>query len=302
MVTANAFAGSNLGDVYPHLAPFAEANGLAPMCKMEEVDWSGIDIAFTCLPHAITQQAVVALPSDLKIVDLSADFRLRDADVYEEWYDTPHVAPDHLAEAVYGLCELVPEQIKGARLIANPGCYPTSVQLPLVPLIDAGLLETSASKGGHIVINASSGTSGAGRSTGKGKEHLLYAEASGSYLAYGVGHHRHMPEIEQGLVEANKGEPVDFSFTPCVFLPQRSSACVLLGFCWVFPFSISLTERCSGGCGRHLLPMTRGILATMYVQMKPGVTVEQLHATLTSQYSSSYFVVSKAHAAIPTAT
>lgn len=156
--------------------------------------------------------------------------------------------------AVYGLCELVPEQIAGARIIANPGCYPTSVQLPLVPLIEQGLLETSAAKGGHIVIDAKSGASGAGRSTGKGKEHLLFAEASGSFLAYGVGHHRHMPEIEQGLVDANGGEPVDFSFTP------------------------------------HLLPMTRGILATMYVQMKPGVDVEQLHTALTAQYDSSKFV------------
>ena len=99
VVTANAFAGRALGDVYPHLAPFARANNLAPMCKMDEVDWSGIDVAFTCLPHAITQQAVVALPRDLKIVDLSADFRLRDAAVYEKWYDTPHEAPEHLAEA-----------------------------------------------------------------------------------------------------------------------------------------------------------------------------------------------------------
>jgi N-acetyl-gamma-glutamyl-phosphate reductase len=99
VVTANAFAGQHLGDVYPHLAPFARKNGLGPMCKMDEVDWSGIDVAFTCLPHAITQKAVVALPSDLKIVDLSADFRLRDAVVYEKWYDTPHEAPEHLAEA-----------------------------------------------------------------------------------------------------------------------------------------------------------------------------------------------------------
>ena len=99
VVTANAFAGRHLGDVYPHLAPFARANNLGAMCKMDEVDWSGIDVAFTCLPHAITQKAVVALPKDLKIVDLSADFRLRDADVYEQWYDTPHEAPEHLAEA-----------------------------------------------------------------------------------------------------------------------------------------------------------------------------------------------------------
>ena len=256
MVTANQFAGQELGDVYAHLAPFARANKLRPMCTLEEVDWEAEDVqvVFACLPHAVTAQAVKTLPPHLKIVDLSADFRLKDAAVYEEWYDTPHVAPDLLEEAVYGLCELVPEQVAAARLIANPGCYPTSVQLPLIPIIAAGAIETSAEQGGHIVVDSCSGTSGAGRATGKGKEHLLYAEASGSFLAYGVGHHRHMPEIEQGLVEANGGEPVDFSFTP------------------------------------HLLPMTRGILSTMYVKMKPGTSAADLQATLAATYEEAAFV------------
>jgi N-acetyl-gamma-glutamyl-phosphate reductase len=154
----------------------------------------------------------------------------------------------------YGLTELFAPEVAKARLVANPGCYPTSVQLPLVPLVSAGLIEVEAAKGGHIVIDAKSGTSGAGRATGKGKEHLLYAEAAGSFMAYGIGSHRHMPEIEQGLVAANGGNPVDFSFTP------------------------------------HLVPMTRGILATMYVQTRAGVSVDQLREHLADTYANAPFV------------
>jgi N-acetyl-gamma-glutamyl-phosphate reductase len=179
------------------------------------------------------------------VIDLSADFRLRDPGLYERTYAQPHRATDRQRDAVYGLTEHARDAIRATDLVANPGCYPTSAQLPLRPLLEAGLIELDP-----IVIDAKSGVTGAGRAA---KEASLHAEVSEGLHAYGVSTHRHTPEIEQGLADA-AGRPVAVTFTP------------------------------------HLVPMNRGILATIYVHLAAGVTAEDLQAELERRYREEPFV------------
>ncbi|MFO0995089.1 MAG: N-acetyl-gamma-glutamyl-phosphate reductase [Alphaproteobacteria bacterium] len=200
-LTAERQAGKPLGDVFPHLGHL----GLPDLVKIDDVNWTPIEVAFCALPHGTTQDVVAKLPRHLKIVDLSADFRLADVSAYAQWYGHEHRAPELQKEAVYGLTELKRAEIKAARLVANPGCYPTSAQLPLVPLIEAKQIEAS-----DIIIDSKSGVSGAGR---EAKQGSLFAEVSEGIHAYGVASHRHMPEIEQGLSEAAGGKVVA-NFTP----------------------------------------------------------------------------------------
>ena len=200
-LTADRKAGQDMGEVFPHLGGL-ELPRLQPL---EEVDFSAIDVAFCGLPHGTTQQVIAGLPEHLKVIDLSADFRLADTAVYAQWYGHEHRAPELQKQAVFGLCEINREQIAKARLVANPGCYPTSALLPLVPLAEAGLIDVD-----DIVIDAKSGVSGAGRGP---KETSLFAEVSEGIAAYGVANHRHAPEIEQGLGIA-AGRPVIINFTP----------------------------------------------------------------------------------------
>jgi N-acetyl-gamma-glutamyl-phosphate reductase len=200
-LTADRQAGKPLGEVFPHLGRL----GLPDLVKIDDVDWSGIEAVFCALPHGTTQEVVAKLPRHLKIIDLSADFRLADVSVYAKWYGHEHRAPDLQREAVYGLTELKRQEIKGARLIANPGCYPTSAQLPLVPLIESKQIDTR-----DIIIDSKSGVSGAGR---EAKQGSLFAEVSEGIHAYGVANHRHMPEIEQGLSDAAHGRVI-VNFTP----------------------------------------------------------------------------------------
>lgn len=168
-LTGESNAGKPFADVFPHLARTLPPGSTAgTLTKIDDVDWSSIDAAFCCLPHATTQATLARLPPHIKIVDLSADFRLADTALYEEWYGTPHAAPALQQEAVYGLTELAREGVKGARLVANPGCYPTCAQLALVPLVEAGLISAEG-----IIIDAKSGVSGAGRGA---KVNLLYTE------------------------------------------------------------------------------------------------------------------------------
>ena len=157
-LTAEKRAGAALGEVFPHLA----ALNLPKLVKIADVDFTGIDAVFCGLPHGLTQEVVAALPKHLKVIDLSADFRLHDVATYAKWYGHEHLAPDLQKDAVYGLTEFAREAVKTARLIANPGCYPTSAQLPLVPLIEAGAIDT-----GDIIIDAKSGVTGAGREIGR---------------------------------------------------------------------------------------------------------------------------------------
>ncbi|TYH90347.1 hypothetical protein ES332_A13G041900v1 [Gossypium tomentosum] len=184
LMTADRKAGQSMGSVFPHLI----TQDLPTMVSVKDADFSSVDAVFCCLPHGTTQ-----------------DFRLRDIAEYEEWYGQPHSASELQKEAVYGLTEISREDVKNARLVANPGCYPTSIQLPLVPLIKAKLIEHR-----NIIIDSKSGVSGAGRGA---KEANLYSEIAEGIYSYGVTKHRHVPEIEQGLSDAAQSK-INVSFTP----------------------------------------------------------------------------------------
>jgi N-acetyl-gamma-glutamyl-phosphate reductase len=200
-LSADRKAGQAIGAVFPHLAGIS----LPDLVPLNEVNWSGVDVVFCCLPHGTTHEMVSGLPDGIKIIDLSADFRLSDPQVYAEWYGRDHGALALQKKAVYGLSELFAEAISKADLVACPGCYPTSAQLPLSPLLESKLIESQG-----IVIDAKSGVSGAGR---KAQESALFAEMGEGISAYGVASHRHTPEIEQGLSRV-AGHPVRVTFTP----------------------------------------------------------------------------------------
>ncbi len=187
--------------VFPHLANL----NLPTLCRHEEVDWSNIDAVFCGLPHATSQQVIRDLPDHLKIIDISADFRLRDPDLYQATYGNPHVAVDLQQEAVYGLTEHYRDDIARARLIACPGCYPTAALTLLLPLVSAGLIDAS-----DLIIDAKSGLTGAGRGL---KQNTLFAESGEGMSAYAVAQHRHAPEIEQELSIA-AGTSLTVNFTP----------------------------------------------------------------------------------------
>ncbi len=201
LLTANAHAGKPMGAVYPHLGYL----DLPDLVTVEEADWSALDVIFCGLPHATSQQIVKTLPKSLKVVDLSADFRIENPETYATWYGHEHYAPELQGEAVYGLTEINRERIAAARLIACPGCYPTAVLLALLPLVRDGLVDPQ-----EIIIDAKSGVSGAGRGL---KENLLFCEAGEGLSPYAVGSHRHAPEIEQEIGKA-AGASVFVNFTP----------------------------------------------------------------------------------------
>jgi len=240
-LTAERQAGKTMDEVFPQFG----GRGLPRLQKIEELDWADFDLVFCALPHGTTQEVIARLPRSLRVVDLSADFRLSDLDTYAEWYGHAHKAPELQKEAVYGLTEIARESVRGARLVANPGCYPSSSQLPLIPLLLDGLIQPD-----DIIIDAKSGVTGAGRDA---KQQNLYAEVTEGIHAYGVGGHRHAPEIEQGLSLA-AGRPIAVNFTP------------------------------------HLMPMSRGILSTIYVKLAPGADVGALRRSLETKYAREPFV------------
>ena len=267
VLTADRHAGEPVEAVFPHLGGL----GLPDFLHIDEVEWAGIDIdlVFCALPHGTTQEVIAgllhatghdivdelvakrredviaSLSKDVKVIDLSADFRLTDFGTYAEWYGHEHLAPTLQPEAVYGLTEFARESIADTRLIACPGCYPTASLLPLVPLIEGGAIETDG-----LIIDAKSGVSGAGRSL---KEAMLFSEIAEGAHAYGIGSHRHAPEIEQEVSKA-AGHPVMVNFTP------------------------------------HLVPMNRGILATIYVSLANGTGAGDLREILRSRYAEERFV------------
>lgn len=195
-------AGMAMGEVFPHLAHL----DLPLLQKIEDMDFSATDLAFCALPHATSQAVIAALPRDLKVVDLSADFRLRDVADYEKWYGQPHAAPELQAEAVYGLTEFYRDEIRAARLCAGTGCNAAAGQYALRPLIEAGVIDLD-----RIVIDLKAGVSGAGRSL---KENLLHAELSGGTFTYSAGgKHRHLGEFDQEFSRI-AGRPVLVQFTP----------------------------------------------------------------------------------------
>lgn len=246
-LSADRKAGMAMADVFPFLRHL----DLPKLQKIDEIDFSGIDLCFCALPHATTQQVVAALPRTLKIVDLSADFRLRDPAEYERWYGQPHTAIDLQKEAVYGLTEFYRDEIRAARLVAGTGCNAATGQYALRPLISKGCIDLD-----DILIDLKAGVSGAGRSL---KENLLHAELSGGTHSYSAGgKHRHLGEFDQEF-SALAGRPVRVRFTP------------------------------------HLLPMNRGILATVYVRGNPA----EVHETLATAYRDEVFLKVLPFGALP---
>jgi len=240
-------AGMAMAEVFPFLRHL----NLPRLCKIDEIDFSHVDLAFCALPHATSQAVIAALPRDLKVVDLSADFRLRDVAEYEKWYGAPHAAPDLQKEAVYGLTEFYRDDIRGARLVAGTGCNAATGQYVIRPLIEAGVIDLD-----DILIDLKAGVSGAGRSL---KENLLHAELSEGTHSYSAGgKHRHLGEFDQEFSKA-AGRPVLVQFTP------------------------------------HLLPMNRGILASVYVKGDAAA----VHGVLAARYALEPFLEVLPFGAVP---
>jgi N-acetyl-gamma-glutamyl-phosphate reductase len=245
LLTAERRAGQHMRQVFPQFSPYA----LPKLLAIDAVDWKAeaLDLAFCALPHATTQTVIkdlLAAAPTTKVVDLSADFRLADTAAYARWYGHEHHAPELQREAVYGLPEIYRQKIKAARLVANPGCYTTCAELPVIPLLSAKAIDPDA-----IVIDAKSGMTGAGRGA---KEEMLFSEVAEGFHAYGVGHHRHMAELDQEFSRA-AGREVIVSFTP------------------------------------HLLPINRGIFSTIYVRGLK-TSADGLHAILSRAYAGEPFV------------
>lgn len=202
VITSRQEAGLRVDDLFPSLRGQITLKFSDPA----KVDFGKCDVVFFATPNGIAmQQASTLLGSGIKVIDLSADFRIKDVAEWEKWYGMTHVAPELVSEAIYGLPEVNRDKIRDARLIANPGCYPTAVQLGFIPLIEAGAADV-----GHLIADTKSGVSGAGR---KAEIHTLYAEASDNFKSYAVAGHRHLPEIKQGLSERSD-KPVDLTFVP----------------------------------------------------------------------------------------
>ncbi|MBL0143613.1 MAG: N-acetyl-gamma-glutamyl-phosphate reductase [Betaproteobacteria bacterium] len=238
-ITSRGEAGTPIARLFPSLRKRVELSFSDPAAT----DLTGCDCVFFATPNGVAMgQARPLLEAGVKIVDLSADFRLKDIATWEQWYKMKHAAPDLVAEAVYGLPEINREKIRAARLVANPGCYATAVQLALLPLVETDFVDR-----GHLVADAKSGVSGAGR---KAEVDILYSEASDNFKAYAVAGHRHHPEIVQGLGEAG-GKDIGLTFVP------------------------------------HLVPMIRGILATVYARVTQEADFQRLFE---ARYAGEAFV------------
>lgn len=241
-ITSRKEAGMPVAEMFPNL------RGRVSL-RFSEPAASGLDqcdVVFFATPNGVAMQEARALvDAGVKVIDLAADFRIRDVAVWEQYYKMKHACPELVAEAVYALPEINRAEIKKARVIANPGCYPTAVQLGFLPLIEAGCVDA-----GHLIADAKSGVSGAGR---KAETHILHAEAADNFKAYGVGGHRHQPEITQGLSRV-AGKPVGLVFVP------------------------------------HLTPMIRGIHATLYARLTKPMIAADLQALFEKRYAGEAFV------------
>jgi N-acetyl-gamma-glutamyl-phosphate reductase len=229
VITSRKEAGMPVADMFPNLRGRVALQFTEPSTRA----LSACDVVFFATPNGVAMNEARALyDAGVRLVDVAADFRIKDIAVWEKWYGMTHACPDLVAQAVYGLPEINRERIREARIVANPGCYPTAVQLGFLPLMASGAVDFD-----HLIADAKSGVSGAGR---KAEVHTLLAEASDNFKAYGVAGHRHLPEITQGL-ETMAGRAVKLVFTP------------------------------------HLTPMIRGIHATLYARVDPGVDLQSLY-------------------------
>ncbi len=238
-ITSRGEAGLPVADMFPSLRGYVDLAFTDPA----QANLTECDVVFFATPNGIAmQQTRELLAKGVRVIDLAADFRIKDIATWEKWYAMPHACPDLVAQAVYGLPELNREAIKTAQLVANPGCYPTAVQLGFMPLLEAGVVDTS-----YLIADAKSGVSGAGR---KAEVHSLFAEAGDNFKAYGVGGHRHLPEISQGLTNMANAK-VGFTFVP------------------------------------HLTPLIRGIHATLYAKLTKPTDLQALFET---RYANERFV------------
>lgn len=240
---SRSYVDQRYSSVYQNMFQIVDAKCLDD--NMEQLA-KEVDVIFTATPQGLCASLInEGILSQAKVIDLSADFRIKDRKTYEQWYNLEHKAPQFIEEAVYGLCEINREDIKKARLIANPGCYPTCSTLSIYPLLKEGIID-----GNTVIIDAKSGTSGAGRSA---KVANLYCEVNENIKAYGVATHRHTPEIEEQL-----------------------------GYAAGYPIHINFTS--------HLVPMNRGILVTAYASLKKEVTYEEVKAIYDAYYGKEQFV------------
>lgn len=241
-ITSRGEAGMAVADMFPSLRGRVNLKFVTP----QDAALEKCDAVFFATPNGIAmKQAAELVAAGVRVIDLAADFRIRDIAEWQKWYGMEHAAPELVAEAVYGLPEVNREQIRKARVLANPGCYPTAVQLGFLPLVEAGLVDAD-----HLIADAKSGVSGAGR---KAEVHTLLPEAADSFKAYGVAGHRHLPEIRQGLSLA-AGRQVGLTFVP------------------------------------HLTPMIRGIHATLYGRLKAGADASYLQTLFEERYAGEAFV------------
>ena len=240
---SRSYIGQDYASVYANMFQLVDENCMDDNMK----ELAGlVDVVFTATPQGLCASLVdEEILSKVKVIDLSADFRIKDVGVYEQWYKLKHASPRFIGEAVYGLPEVNREQVKSARLIANPGCFPTCSFLSVYPLVKEGLIDPAT-----LIIDAKSGTSGAGRGA---KVDNLYCEVNENIKAYGVANHRHTPEIEEQLGYA-AGQPVTLNFTP------------------------------------HLVPMNRGILITAYASLKKDVTYAEAKSLYQKYYEKEKFV------------
>ncbi len=244
-ITARSQAGDLFGDVFPHVAGLPCGSRLSRMRLTETIE-ADVDFVFSCLPHAASAEALFPfIELGVPVIDVSADFRLKDAAVYEKWYGVTHPAPQLLDDAVYGLTEIHRAEISQTKILGNPGCYPTAAILALAPAVSEGFVEHS------FIVDAKSGVSGGGRSLRLDNH---YSEVNESVHAYAVSGHRHVPEMVQEL-SAIAGTTVSVTFVP------------------------------------HLVPMTRGILATCYATLTESVTQAQLADLYRSAYANDPFVL-----------
>ena len=241
-MTAHSRAGEAYSDVFRNYA----GQALPPLTTLEDVNWDEIDVVFACLPHGASQETIAKIYERVDtVIDLSADFRLSDPELYAKTYNRPHEFKALLKNRVYGLTEFARDQLPGAKLVACPGCYPTCAMLALLPALDAGLIDPA-----HLIIDAKSGVTGAGR---KAMLAFAYSETADGAQAYAIGTHRHAPEMDQAIQDF-AGKAASVRFTP------------------------------------HLLPMNRGMIATCHVNMIGGASVSDLRKHYLETYTAENFV------------